>query len=735
MRFATIALFIAPWFVALPAQAQQTQPAAAPTTAPAYLEQFDAGYSTLIVVPDPLPNVGRVLTHGPLQQLWNQGKLTRFIRGEQKVALPNLHAAWFMVLQNQRWVPGEIVLGMRAATMQSFGQILQLLYVSELLDAARALDAPDEAATLQQELLATLKQLKMPTLRVWVRFRDDADADAVFAMVAENGPGLLADTPLELETDERAVRVRFDLSTYLADPEARMIFLESMGWISGEDDPNRAPLGAALGNVATSVVLERAGGGLLLTIGESPAGAAPMTAQELGPLFSADDRTIAFATWDIRELVKASRDWVRLLDAWQDTPIGQTVAEADEQDFVGDLRSMARQLQQIGTVGAMRAWGGDNRIGFRAQQAGPPAALALADVPLMRFIPETVEGFGIDTVSTLSERVSGSFSEFEGRLAIREMRALNRPDRATEVKRILDAYYGPIDPLRQFVFHESQDWFRPGFGFVLGTRGTITRLELHSKNDVPFTLNNLPVPEFALLGVPTDARRDGEYFKRFYDHLVTGITNAIANDDDNGNDDDNDAPRAIEPREPTLVKEIDLGLDVPTFGFDGAWIGDLLDENFNDQVTITLDGDVRPHYFVRDGVLVFSTSPRLSKQMLAAQRVAPLKLPADDASAGALVGYGRLSGSVFQSYFDIAAKWATTFSNLPSTRPAGASTRPLPHRPRGATGPATRAFDDAGVATVLEGIGEFFGLIETMQWRSHQATDQRDMRGHIMFTE
>ncbi len=672
-----------------------------------------------------------MLTHPPLQRLWNQGKLTRFIRGKQKVALPNLHAAWFMVLQNQRWVPGEIVFGMRDATMQSFGQLLQLVYVSELLDAARALDAQDEAVTLQRELLATLKQLKMPTLRVWLKFRDDADADAVFTMVAENAPAVLTDSPLEVETDERAVRVRFDANTYLAEPETRMTFLESMGWISGEDDPNGAALAEALGNVATSVVLERAGGGLLLTRGAAPAGAAPMTARDLGPLFSADDHTIAFAMWDIRELVEASRDWVRLLDAWQDTPIGQAVAEADEQDFVGDLRSMSRQLQQIGAVGAMRAWGGDNHIAFRAQQAGPPAALALADSPVTRFIPAGVEGFGIDTVSTLSQRVSGSFSEFEGRLAIREMRSLNHPERAMEVKRILDAYYGPLDPLRQFVFHESQDWFRPGFGFVLGTRGTITRLELHSKNDVPFTLSNLPVPEVALLGVPTDARRDGEYFKRFYDHFVTGITNAIANDDDNDHDDDNGSPRAIESKAPTLVKEIDLGLDAPTFGFDGAWIEKLSD----DPVTIILDGDVRPHYFVRDGVLVFSTSPRLSKQMLAAQRVAPLKLPADDASAGALVGYGRLSGSVFQSYFDIAAKWATTFSNLPSTRPAGASTRPLPQRPRGATGPATRPFDDAGVVTVLEGIGEFFGLIETMQWRSHQATDQRDTRGNIVFTE
>lgn len=729
MRFALIAFLVASCLVPVRAAAQ-TKAATAPTTAPIYLEQFDRGYSTLIVIPDPLPNVGRVLTHPPLQRLWNQGKLTSFIRREQKVALPNLHAVWFMVLQNQRWVPGEIVFGMRDSTMQSFGQLFEFMYVSELLSAALELEAQEEIPQLQRELLATLRQFEMPTLRVWVRLRDDADADALFEMVAENAPALLADSPLTVEVDERAVRVRFDAGTYFAEPEMRLIFLESMGWISGEDDPNGAALAEALANVATSAVLERRGGGLRLTIGDSPA-AEPIMPHDLGPLFSADDRTIAFMTWDIRKLVDGSAEWVRLLDAWQDTPVGEAAATADEQDLFGDMRSMARQLRQIGALGAMRAWSGEDRIVFRAQQADPPAAPALADSPVKRFIPAGAEAFAIDTVSTLSERVSGTFSDFEGRLAIQEMKSVNRPERAAQIKRIIDAYYGPFDPLRQFVLHESLDWFRPGFGWVLGTGGTITRLDVRWKDEAPVTLNNLPVPEFALLGVPMDASRGGDYFRRFYDHFVAGLIRAIA-------DGRGDAPPAgVDPKERTHVKAIDLGLGVATFGFDGAWIYELDDKEVNQRLTITIEGDMRPHYFMRDGVLVFSTSPRLSKRLLAASRVAPLTLPAqDDADPtdgpGTLVGFGHLSGGVFKAYFDIVGTWMTTVSSRP--RPATAASRPQPAR-AGAKGPATRPFDATEFVTVFEGLGEFVGLVQTVDWRSHQSADKRDTHGEVLFAK
>jgi hypothetical protein len=94
---------------------------------------------------------------------------------------------------------------------------------------------------------------------------------------------------------------------------------------------------------------------------------------------------------------------------------------------------------------------------------------------------------------------------------------------------------------------------------------------------------------------------------------------------------------------PAQVKgfvKADLGLGVETWALDGAWLAQPPAE-----LKLKLEGDLRMHLVMVDDFMVISTSPRLTRELLAAragEEKGRIAIPEVD---GKLVGMGKIKGS------------------------------------------------------------------------------------------
>src|SRR5439155_22677166 len=116
------------------------------------------------------------------------------------------------------------------------------------------------------------------------------------------------------------------------------------------------------------------------------------------------------------------------------------------------------------------------------------------------------------------------------------------------------------------------------------------------------------------------------------------------------------------------VSQSDLGLGVKTFTFNTQWLSDLA----KDDLKFDLEGDLQPHYFDHEGTLVYSTSPRLSKQMLdAARNKQSLQLPAATSEQqGPLIGYGKFEGKLGATIINDVGVWADAVMKQYKPKPA-----------------------------------------------------------------
>jgi hypothetical protein len=163
----------------------------------------------------------------------------------------------------------------------------------------------------------------------------------------------------------------------------------------------------------------------------------------------------------------------------------------------------------------------------------------------------------------------------------------------------------------------------------VGSRGKIDRLEVRVDVDGVengLVVSNAPTIEYAAVARLAEPSRPPTFFNELSREFVGGfITNVPS----------------------TVVGPRDVGLGLPTFAFQGN-----LFSGARYQISVSSYGDLQPHYFVVDGWLVISTSPRLSKTVLAAWRDTSQQFAAPRAGNAKLIAFGRLPGETLASGFE-----------------------------------------------------------------------------------
>jgi hypothetical protein len=169
----------------------------------------------------------------------------------------------------------------------------------------------------------------------------------------------------------------------------------------------------------------------------------------------------------------------------------------------------------------------------------------------------------------------------------------------------------------------------------------------------------------------------------------------------------------------SLVKPRDLGLGVETFAFSGE-VFDRLPHN----IAIAVEGDLQPHYFLLDDWLVFSTSARLSKSILAARENADQRLEPPAVESGDLVAFGRFPAELAASYLDHIGKFLGAVT-------AGGDNVEL----QGPTAIQFRTDDLKSLIETFPALAEAVRMVDGAEWTTVDNDDLRVTRFRAAFAK
>ncbi len=202
----------------------------------------------------------------------------------------------------------------------------------------------------------------------------------------------------------------------------------------------------------------------------------------------------------------------------------------------------------------------------------------------------------------------------------------------------LDAFCGDqLLPLREFFGGDESECFAGGTLLVLESGSEVTSITASGPGgDAKASLEGVRLPAFAWIG---ELAADSEPFG--FARACTGSALAMLGA----------AGTAVQ------LAEADLGLGVPTRVVPWSAI-------VRGGSSLALGGDVQPHWFVHAGSLGFSTSPALSRRLLARHAASQLVPPAG------VMGWWRYGGAASADAIDQVGAALATFA-----APAQASVR------------------------------------------------------------
>jgi hypothetical protein len=377
---------------------------------------------------------------------------------------------------------------------------------------------------------------------------------------------------------------------------------------------------------------------------------------------------------------------------------------------------MGSYVRAAGDTGSTRIWTAqDGALRLETREQGVPPAPALADTKVLNLVPASAEAFDVDATITFADLVAGTMFQFEDRLASRTLRDDFAGREDTPLQRFEQGWYANFEKFREVVTDKLGEHFEAPGAWLIGTEGKVSKFDLVVRqkgagaNARPFQMRgrDLPTLELAVIGKPKDEARATALMEELYGALLEGVFESAG---------------AGEAKVEKPLRREDLGLGVPTWAWDGSWLG----KATGGAAALTAEGDLRAHHFFVNGYLVFSTSPGLSKKIVAAAKgQSPAVKPQDVRVAGdgggaapgsKVIAVGRFDGSVLSKYLRHVGQWVAV-----AARATGEA--------EGKPGEITRLVE------VFDGLGELCDLMERAQWvaTQGQAGDQQ-LRASLTFT-
>ena len=545
------------------------------------LQYVPRSQSNFVFIGDVLPVVRRVLKSKKLVEFL---ELPTF-KGNENVN-PRLMRARIDGVEGM--IPSSIVVAVSDEGFQAVGRALRaitaLYLVLGLIEGDEA-EFQKRLPELQAEVLPLFDALSKFGHTIFVGTRHGSVAAGWFRqLVASAKQQQAADSPLILKIENDVMTARMQLAKALP-PELVTSFLAESAFSFGADDPFIAKVNAAIAGIEVQARLELLDEGLLFSFGASEG--AKIDQSALGKLWSAAKPPLMFARWDAGSMRAGIDKALAMWRRWEKTAAGKAARAQDEDDFLGSLEDLGSWFQRVPLAGTMRVVADDGVSISILENVVPADELSTG-------IGKLVPAAGLvmmNGTASWAETIGQFLRNFEDRLALQAFRSelgdsTARGDRAQKASEV---YYKRLGNTRTAILRTSLSYFDKGFALIGTARGKAKILPGLDAKRGPFG-----VPEFAMVGKLARGKSGQEYVARLIGAMFRDAGVPV--------------PESIEGYRK------DLGLGVPTL------IVPYPVPNTPIAGAMALAEDLVPHALEVEGYLVFSSSIRLSKEILAASK-------------------------------------------------------------------------------------------------------------------
>jgi len=591
----------------------QDQPASQPAPDFAGVKQLQPDDTNLLVVGDVLPHIRRVLGNPAVQKMLKDGRLGKAIferTGEEADA-----AVWLKTVEDQaQHIPTEIVAAFPDSAMAEGGHlwtsVLQL-FVAQSMKTEGG-DAAKDLPQLQKDLLAELKQLQMPRFTFWVKFRTPGDVRIAMGAIRVYATNLQETMPDAISVSTKRVTMKAKLSDQV-DESTLESMLTQIGIVDDAESETGKAIVSAVKNLSMFAAVDMDGAGLKVTLSPDELPAPTGVAKEaLGSLWKPGAGMLVYLNWNLKAYHEALGEVGKAWAAWENTPAGKALAEKDTTQMLANLKTMVEQSKNEGNHTALRMWA-DDGLHLESLAEIPTQFVPLADAPWIKMIPPGADTVALSGGQSVGQQSSVTMKQIDQILA--------QMGSSVEMVDMRDRIEKPLKELGATIT-KVQDVFGPTSAMILTPEGKLKKLSVTAPIDgeqKTITIENLDIMEVAALGVAKDGAAAEKLLKDAVDQVAKSVMAAADKEGD----------------KPTTMHEEDLGLGVKTWVLDTAWMTDMAKPQV---IKIDIDGDLKPHFFIVDNIVVMSTSPRLSKAIIAAGKAGKtFPLP-----AGTVVEYGRM---------------------------------------------------------------------------------------------
>jgi hypothetical protein len=489
--------------------------------------------------------------------------------------------------------PTEIGLRLLDTGLADGDALFRLLMLSSLGEGAQQAGKAgrQELPRLQQAILVELRRLHVPGAAVWADFADAAAASRLQELVWGWLQQTLATLPVRVLREKDALGVRTTLGSIFKPVELKDMLIE-MGWLSGRKDRQARAIVAAAAAVPVEAWLDVRGKRMRLSLGPRlPEQDAPVASPPTG---IKPAELVATGQWESSAFKNYARGWAALWQTWQDTAAGRAAKAADDEDFLGTPAQIVRELERTSDRGRAWLWTERGLHALFEEQPGRPTSPLAAD-PILALLPATAVAVDVDARESLGEQLSESLSRIEDRMGLRALvELLKTGETATPVQKMQAKYYEHAAGLRELIHVGWPAQFEGAGAFVVGAGARVKWAKVEDAGKPPRTGRNLPVPELAWIG----RAKDVDAAVRLVGQTWTALASAVAKG------------RPM-PTAPALVPA-----PAPVPGAKAFW----LDTGWMEGLTITKvsgEGGFKPNVAVHGNFFVLSTSPDLSRRILA----------------------------------------------------------------------------------------------------------------------
>jgi hypothetical protein len=635
---------------------EPSQSPGADLATPACLQYLEAESTNVAVLFDPLPWIEAVLESQPLKRVLTSSNLEKILRSG-KARPEDLDTAKLLrsIRANKKYIPVEVAVATGDAGLKPLDHLVRAALLIGL--SSGAVTAGEEVIQkdlpkLHDLLIAELETLRFPRITAYARFRSAETAADLHRKVGLLAFGLKETLKAKLIPGKEAISLQVEVSDLL-DEEVCVAALSGLGILADPEGPAATKIAGLVRRLHLELWLELVQDGLRLTLGTRPRQDAPsLDAVKLGSAFIPGRGAVFSGRWDIGSLKPAAKGWKALLGEWADTEAGRAAARADTEDLLGDLRRGADQVLRWSGRGSLRIWVEPRTLLGEVRMEEVPPAASLAASGLLKLVPPESRTVYLDGVDSLADYLCDALGQFEERIATKGLQWEIQGDaeKAGLAEQVSRAYYGDLGEFRKLVYEKSKEVFEAPFAMVVGSGGKVENLELRyraSGKPSQLQAKDLPVLELAVIARVRKGAAAREHVAALYNSLACGVLRAAG---------------AKAEGADTGLKTKDLGLSVPTWAFEDAWIRSLSGDGSLD---LRVQGDLVPHFFELGDFLVMTTSARLSQRILSRSRDAASELFRIPAPAGDHVAFASLDGGTLAAGLEYLSRWVQALAPLP----------------------------------------------------------------------